>query len=232
MKTFLLLAGLTATTASAVGGCSELGYQVAVKSVPKSGVSDKCRRAVFFELCGQCGRDVGCYMSNGPKVAMATSACQHRSRALRGNACNERVFKAAVANAPKTGVSLGCQRSVFDALCGKCGHDTSCYWKHGPSVAKRSPLCRPRRLTSYELDEEENIGGRAGRICATAACLFIDGLNPPRQPYRPSAPGPAPIVRLADELEEENIGHYKLPHEPHDPRGWPGHDEMNEEGIW
>jgi len=203
MKTaLLLLAAIAATTASAVEVCSEFGYQIAVKNVPKTGVSDQCQRAVFFQLCDKCGRDIGCYMSNGPKVAPKTPACQHRSRALRSNACNERVFKAAVAKAPKTGVSLGCQRSVFNALCGRCGHDTKCYWKHGPSVAKKSPLCRPRRLTSYEMDEGEESAGGFGRFCATAACLFIDNLSPPREQYIPPPPMPTPIHRPYDEMDE------------------------------
>jgi len=205
MKTVLLFAALVAT-ASAVDICSEFGYQIATKNVPKSGVSDQCQRAVFFKLCGSCGRDIGCYMSNGPKIAPTEPACQHRARALRSNACTEQVFQAAVAKAPNTGVSLGCQRSVFDALCGKCGFDRSCYQNLGPNAARNSPLCRPRKLTSYELDEDENVGGnfqKFGRFCATAACLFIDGLNPPREQYIPPPRLPTPIHRPYDEMDEQ-----------------------------
>ena len=104
--------------------------------------------------------------------------------------------------------------------------------ENGPSVAKSTPLCRPREVTTYDMeDEEEQVGG-AGRVCAIAACLFIDGISPPREPYRPGASnGDAPIVRgRADMMEDgdENVGHYKLPHDNHDPRGWPGHDIMED----
>ena len=48
---------------------------------------------------------------------------------------------------------------------------------------------------------EEDIGGRNwGRICATAACLFIDGLNPPSTLHawaKPNRTYPPTILRLA-----------------------------------
>merc|ERR1711998_680395 len=145
------------------------------------------------------------------------------------------------------------------------GTSMSCFWKKGPAVARASPLCRPRETTKFDIEDEDEqvVGGRNwGRICATAACLFIDGLNPPPARYVPNNSGPAPIHRAYDmededeqvvggrnwgrigatgaslfvdglsppparyvpnnsgpapihrayDMEEENVGHYKLPH--------------------
>merc|ERR1712072_31602 len=61
-------------------------------------------------------------------------------------------------------------------------------------------------------DGDESVGNRWGRVCATAACLFIDGLNPPREPYRPGASNGNPPIhrpyRGADMMEDgdENVG--------------------------
>ena len=48
-----------------------------------------------------------------------------------------------------------------------------------------------------------------GRICATAACLFIDNLSPPPPRYTPGPNPIAPIHRPFDEMydtEEEYVG--------------------------
>ena len=208
--------------------CSEQAFQRAVAAAPKNGVALKCQRAVYEKLCGRCGNDVGCYWNYGPKVAPTLRACRHR-RSLRTltTKCSESGFKKAIEQAPKTGASLSCQRAVYNALCEECGNSFKCFMQKGPSVARKLPLCRPRELTKYDLADEE-VGGRSwGRICATAACLFIDGLNPPPARYTPGPNPIAPIHRPADMMYDsanEKVGHYKLPHEHHDPRGWPGHD--------
>ena len=243
-------------------------------------------------------------MSNAPKIAPTLPACQFPARRqLRSSSrCSEATFQKAVAAAPNTGIALSCQRAVYNELCDKCGEDQKCFWKYGPKIAPTLQQCRPRQLTSYEMDVEEDVGGwgRAcaiaaclfidglnppparyrpgspgpapigrgyademddeevgefgkyhdndemddeedvggvGRWCAIAACLFIDGLNPPPARYRPGSPGPAPIGRLYDEdemddeMDDEFTGHYKLPHDNHNPQGWPGHDEMEDEII-
>jgi len=278
MKTFLFVLAALATTSSALEMCSERAFQTAVQNVPKTKASLGCQRAVFFSLCGKCGREKGCYMSNAPKIAPTLPACQFPGRRrLRSVArCSEETFQRAVASVPNSGVALSCQRAVYNRLCDKCGDDVKCFWKFGPQVAPSLPQCQARRLTSYELEkeEEEHVGG-FGRACAIAACLFIDNLNPPPPRYVPGSPGPAPIGRLYDEMDEEDVGgvgrciaiaaclfindlnppparyvpgspgpapigrlydemdeevgHYKLPHQHHDPAGWPGHDEMEEE---
>ena len=238
MKTFPFVLAALATTASALEMCSERAFQTAIENAPKTAASVGCQRAVFFSLCEECGRDLGCYMSNAPKIAPTLPACQFPARRqLRSSSrCSEATFQKAVAAAPNTGAALGCQRAVYNELCDKCGEDQECFWEHGRKIAPTLQQCRPRRLTSYEMDVEEDVGG-VGRWCATAACLFIDGLNPPPARYRPGSPGPAPIGRLYDEdemddeMDDEFTGHYKLPHDNHNPQGWPGHDEMEDEII-
>ena len=233
MKTFLFVLAALATTASALEMCSERAFQTAIENAPKTAASVGCQRAVFFSLCEECGRDLGCYMSNAPKIAPTLPACQFPAgRQLRSSSrCSEATFQKAVAAAPNTGIALSCQRAVYNELCDKCGEDQKCFWKYGPKIAPTLQQCRPRQLTSYEMDVEEDVGGW-GRACAIAACLFIDGLNPPPARYRPGSPGPAPIGRgYADEMDDEFTGHYKLPHQHHDPKGWPGHDEMEDEII-
>ena len=342
MKTFLFVLAALATTASALEMCSERAFQTAIENAPKTAASVGCQRAVFFSLCEECGRDLGCYMSNAPKIAPTLPACQFPARRqLRSSSrCSEATFQKAVAAAPNTGIALGCQRAVYNELCDKCGEDQKCFWKYGPKIAPTLQQCRPRQLTSYEMDVEEDVGGwgracaiaaclfieggsppparytpgspgpapigrgyademddfdndemddemvgnraarcfaigaclfidnlsppparyrpgspgpapihrpldemedeevgGAGRCIAIAACLFIDGLNPPPARYRPGSPGPAPIGRLYDEdemddeMDDEFTGHYKLPHDNHNPQGWPGHDEMEDEII-
>jgi len=226
MKTsFIFIVVALAVLTQQGTACSEQAFRRAVAASPKNEVSLRCQRAVYNDLCGTCGNNVGCYWNMGPKVAPTLSQCQHR-RSLRNiGKCSEAGFKKAVALAPKTGASLGCQRAVYNALCEECGTSMSCFWKKGPAVARASPLCRPRETTKFDIEDEDEqvVGGRNwGRICATAACLFIDGLNPPPARYVPNNSGPAPIHRAYD-MEEENVGHYKLPHTHHDPRGWPGH---------
>ena len=285
MKTFLFVLAALATTASALEMCSERAFQTAIENAPKTAASVGCQRAVFFSLCEECGRDLGCYMSNAPKIAPTLPACQFPARRqLRSSSrCSEATFQKAVAAAPNTGAALGCQRAVYNELCDKCGEDQECFWKYGRKIAPTLQQCRPRRLTSYEMDVEEDVGG-VGRFCATAACLFIDNLSPPPPRYRPGSPGPAPIHRPLDEMEDEEVGgagrciaiaaclfidglnppparyrpgspgpapigrlydedemddemddeftgHYKLPHDNHNPQGWPGHDEMEDEII-
>ena len=285
MKTFLFVLAALATTASALEMCSERAFQTAIENAPKTAASVGCQRAVFFSLCEECGRDLGCYMSNAPKIAPTLPACQFPARRqLRSSSrCSEATFQKAVAAAPNTGAALGCQRAVYNELCDKCGEDQECFWKYGRNIAPTLQQCRPRRLTSYEMDVEEDVGG-VGRFCATAACLFIDNLSPPPPRYRPGSPGPAPIHRPLDEMEDEEVGgagrciaiaaclfidglnppparyrpgspgpapigrlydedemddemddeftgHYKLPHDNHNPQGWPGHDEMEDEAA-
>merc|ERR1719353_144716 len=223
--------------------CSEQRFRTAItgaggKTMPP--VAVPCQKAVYAALCHECGDDIGCFWSKGPKIAPTLSECQHHKtgrnlRSLVGSStrCNEKSFQEAIAKVPTTGVALGCQRAVYNALCDTCGSSTKCYMEKGPSVAKSTPLCRPREVTTYDMeDEEEQVGGRRGWWSAIAACLFIDGISPPREPYRPGASsGDAPIVRgRADMMEDgdENVGHYKLPHQHHDPKGWPGHDIMED----
>ena len=192
--------------------CSEQTFQRAVAAAPKNGVALKCQRAVYNKLCGRCGNNVGCYWNYGPKVAPTLHACRHR-RSLRTltTKCSEAGFKKAIENAPKTGASLSCQRAVYNALCEECGNSFKCFMQKGPNVARKSPLCRPRETTKYDLADDEEVGrGRDwGRICATAACLFIDGLNPPPPRYTPGPNPIAPIHRQADMMfdsDDEEVG--------------------------
>ena len=239
-----MIVAFAAVNATPFKRCSEQRFRTAItgaggKTMPP--VAVPCQKAVYAALCHECGDDIGCFWSKGPKIAPTLSECQHHKtgrnlRSLVGSStrCNEKSFQEAIAKVPTTGVALGCQRAVYNALCDTCGSSMKCYMEKGPSIAKSTPLCRPREVTTYDMeDEEEQVGGRWGRVCATAACLFIDGLNPPREPYRPGASnGNAPIHRPygADMMEDgdENVGHYKLPHDNHDPRGWPGHDIMED----
>ena len=207
MKTFLFVLAALATTASALEMCSERAFQTAIENAPKTAASVGCQRAVFFSLCEECGRDLGCYMSNAPKIAPTLPACQFPARRqLRSSSrCSEATFQKAVAAAPNTGAALGCQRAVYNELCDKCGEDQECFWEHGRKIAPTLQQCRPRRLTSYEMDVEEDVGG-VGRWCATAACLFIEGGSPPPARYTPGSPGPAPIGRVyADEMDDEEV---------------------------
>ena len=190
--------------------CSESTFRKAVAAAPKNIVSLKCQRAVYDTICDTCGKNVGCYWNMGPKVAPTLSQCQHRRSLRNVGKCSEAGFKKAIALAPKTGASLGCQRAVYNALCEECGTSMSCFFEKGPAVAKASPLCRPREITKFDLeDEEEEVRGRNlrnwGRICATAACLFIDGLNPPPARYQPGNNGPAPIHRPYDMQYEDKL---------------------------
>ena len=222
MKTFLFVLAALATTASALEMCSERAFQTAIENAPKTAASVGCQRAVFFSLCEECGRDLGCYMSNAPKIAPTLPACQFPARRqLRSSSrCSEATFQKAVAAAPNTGAALGCQRAVYNELCDKCGEDQECFWKYGRKIAPTLQQCRPRRLTSYEMDVEEDVGG-VGRFCATAACLFIDNLSPPPPRYRPGSPGPAPIHRPLDEMDDEEVGG----------RVYSDNDEMDDEEV-
>jgi len=93
-----------------------------------------------------------------------------------------------------------------------------------------SPGPAPIHRGYADVMDDEEVGGRVGRCIAIAACLFIKDLNPPPARYSPGSPGPAPIHRgYADEMDDEFTGHYKLPHQHHDPKGWPGHDEMEDD---
>ena len=211
MKVSVLIALVTlATLAQQSAACSERTFQRAIAAAPKTGVALKCQRAVYNELCGRCGKDISCYWNFGPKVAPNLRECRHR-RSLRTmrTKCSEKIFRKAIESAPKTGASLSCQRAVYNALCEECGSSVECFMKNGPSVARALPLCRPREVTQFDTAEED-IGGRNwGRICATAACLFIDNLSPPPPRYTPGPNPIAPIHRPFDEMydtEEEYVG--------------------------
>ena len=180
MKVSVLIALVTlATLAQQSAACSERTFQRAIAAAPKTGVALKCQRAVYNELCGRCGKDISCYWNFGPKVAPNLRECHRRSLRTMRTKCSEKIFRKAIESAPKTGASLSCQRAVYNALCEECGSSVECFMKNGPSVARALPLCRPREVTQFDTAEED-IGGRDwGRICATAACLFIDNLSPP-----------------------------------------------------
>ena len=214
-----MIVAFAAVNATPSKRCSEQRFRTAItgaggKTMPP--VAVPCQKAVYAALCHECGDDIGCFWSKGPKIAPTLSACQHHKtgrnlRSLVGSStrCNEKTFQEAIAKVPATGVALGCQRAVYNALCDTCGSSTKCYMEKGPSVAKSTPLCRPREVTTYDMeDEEEQVGGRAGRVCAIAACLFIDGISPPREPYRPGATnGNPPIhrpLRGADMMDEDD----------------------------
>ena len=218
-----MIVAFAAVNATPFKRCSEQRFRTAItgaggKTMPP--VAVPCQKAVYDALCHECGDDIGCFWSKGPKIAPTLSECQHHKtgrnlRSLVGSStrCNEKSFQEAIAKVPATGVALGCQRAVYNALCDTCGSSTKCYMEKGPSIAKSTPLCRPREVTTYDMeDEEEQVGGRWGRVCATAACLFIDGLNPPREPYRPGASNGNPPIhrpfRGADMMEDgdENVG--------------------------
>ena len=226
LSIFLMIVAFAAVNATPFKRCSEQRFRTAItgaggKTMPP--VAVPCQKAVYAALCHECGDDIGCFWSKGPKIAPTLSECQHHKtgrnlRSLVGSStrCNEKSFQEAIAKVPTTGVALGCQRAVYNALCDTCGSSTKCYMEKGPSIAKSTPLCRPREVTTYDMeDEEEQVGGRAGRVCAIAACLFIDGLNPPREPYRPGASNGNPPIhrpyRGADMMEDgdvNNVGGY------------------------
>jgi len=118
-----------------------------------------CSKAVFNEVCDECGDDVNCFMTRGRKVSPTMPECHQPRRLVASpwnfdeddeeDECSTRNFdRVLVHTVGITGraPNPACARAVFDKICDQCEDNIQCYLKLGRQVGPKTPQCQPPRL--------------------------------------------------------------------------------------